>query len=1381
MSVIYFFLLFITSSYVSATAPDPNNPYRSFIPANNNARYRVCGSGVRWQIGETAATCGGPAVYATHGYYWGRQWPGPDSCVCECFGGITASDPYCCQTTMPGFTGPGCTQRTCVSDFETGEECNGRGYCDRSTNTCVCEPGYGTYAKQSYTSSGMSSAYAPGDVCQATTCSPAGHGDTGCSNGGTCVNEATEQNMFIVNINGGPSPPRIATFSSYVNMHCANCPSGWGGPYCSDRTCIAPGTNTLCSGRTFDTDPLYHVIATAICVDNICHCEGYRLPFCDVFTCETSDGNLCRNRGTCVLNAGVPSACDCASGYYGEGCQVKSCYYPLSTTGIECRNHGTCLGEGVCQCDATHCGADCAHACNCNQATGAESVCSCNDFGGAVSCGTCGTGFGGQYCCPITNGLVCNGGTCGAGGVCTCAACAGTASCNTVLGTCNACPSGFGGLHCCKLTAGVVCNGGTCGVGGVCTCKTVFGGLICGGTGTCNTADGTCTCPQPNSISISTCAATTIYEGNTCCPFASNGLGGREVCGGPTRGTCTASGCQCNAGYSGAYCCATCGPHGTCTPTGCCCNAGFSGGLCNINSVCPTSVVGQLCSGQGICITEPTWYIASSALWLGAPPNITYWDFDVGRLNYDTIGNNDVVMDGITYTNWYGSITLWIKLHQAFYDYDPRPTTSPTFWAEFDKYWNPQSGPSPVVIGDGASVLRFVMSPEYESAVYAYRGTIASRAWALRGLKFFQPDVLVPDQLYMNHAAQLMLTPNTTALWWAHRVLGIMHVMQYLNRVDWTTSTNPALIPFEPPERCVCNAVATGSTVTPYAWLSPRSDTTVDCSNGCTTTTPNYGAVSPTPNCTTGCPYSTLTEFNKLYDTACVGQYKGEWHGGCNRITKKCVCGSRWTGVACDIPFSSNCFSNVTYALPLCSGRGTCTPPATACTCNDINTGPLCEIFVCSADKPLLSQRTTQCNGMGVCKPDRNCTCDVATQLDASRGEATPRPFLPIGSNCDVNGAAVCASYANGVWLECSGHGTCSLSSSTGTAVCVCANGWSGATCSLSQCGTGCNANQTCNAATGVCSCLGPRITPSGCSDPSCVCSANTCIHSSLAAGATACGDCIIPYKRDTSGSCTLIQCPLVMITDDGERACTSSDPLCVPGMDSHSKQCCTDACGSNCFLNSTGSRHCSCLDASYLPASTQTDGVCHTVCHGHPALLYGDPLVAHCVCQTNYFLFPPFNSTIDRMSATCERLRCMNGGRYINTQCTCPIGYSGSLCQVYTPPEVVIAPSSSSSSSMALIIYSSSSSALSSSSSSSSSSGAVSSSLSSVSQLLSSSSSSSSSSSLPSPLASSTGSDTGSSTLTSTATATSAAFRPYFSHHIYLYCICFVASFQFV
>ena len=376
----------------------------------------------------------------------------------------------------------------------------------------------------------------------------------------------------------------------------------------------------------------------------------------------------CGEHGTCSDAAGL-SSCICAEGYTGAACETCAlgwqdedgdgqCALGCTAANLDCGAHGACEdanGAAGCVCDVGYAGAGCdvcgpwwqdndedgtcAPACS-----GAGLSCEnglCTDVSGLALC-ACQPGYGGALCDVCADGfqdndgdgtclLSCDGGEleCGANGACSDQA--GAALC--------VCDEGFGGSTCQACALGFQDNdaNGSCAP----TCASL--GLDCG-AGTCTDASGAATCACSAGYAGAGCEACTAgYQDNdgdgSCLPDC--GLAAPE-CG--TKGACSDVGgtaaCVCATGYAGVDCavCAAgyqdadgdgictsgcsgspldCGAHGLCSDASgsaaCVCNPGYAGPLCaacaagfqdldNDNTCVATCAVSPLdCGAFGVC------------------------------------------------------------------------------------------------------------------------------------------------------------------------------------------------------------------------------------------------------------------------------------------------------------------------------------------------------------------------------------------------------------------------------------------------------------------------------------------------------------------------------------------------------------------------------------------------------------------------------------------------------------------------------------------------------------------------------------------------------------------------------------------------------------
>jgi hypothetical protein len=504
----------------------------------NKCQYPVCDK-ISAALTTKACTGRGPCL-------------GPDNCKCNtgylgdfcevsvchgtmsnatftvCSGHGDCIDTNTCKCDL-GWIGNNCQTATCnfiASTNTVTPPCSGNGLCV-AAEQCVCDDGFG------------------GFYCQHPTCYGISAGDPFvCSGRGTCTshNNCTCVDGFLgdqcelvedeVAVCGGLSALSMDVCSSRgecikggngtSDSYCS-CDSGYEGDLCQYPVCngvSAEEATLVCNGYGSCVAP------------NTCECAtGYSGSNCQIYKCYgivSTNSSVCTGKGACV----APNTCVCNTPGYFEDCKVTTCSGIRSDTKGVCSGNGACTAPNTCTCNAGAFGLTCEQL-TCFGKLAAD-VAVCNGHGtcsGPNKC-TCKSGYTSTNCTiPACSGLwatdpkVCSGrGKCIDLNTCDCVQddvhgyFAGTNCakcridykvypyCNQTLcddtKTCNA--NGFcseDGLSCnCKNSTfdgffkGKFCD----------TCQENYYGkkcktfcepsITCNSVGTCNTADGSCTC-----------------------------------------------------------------------------------------------------------------------------------------------------------------------------------------------------------------------------------------------------------------------------------------------------------------------------------------------------------------------------------------------------------------------------------------------------------------------------------------------------------------------------------------------------------------------------------------------------------------------------------------------------------------------------------------------------------------------------------------------------------------------------------------------------------------------------------------------------------------------------------------------------------------------
>jgi len=495
-----------------------------------------------------------------------------------------------CRLYAAGTT---CGDASCNGTQAFQPVCNGSGSCQQPQSGTECAP-YACTGGGCKTSCVSEADCVNGNYCDAGVCKPKLTAGAACSINAQCTTGfCTDGVCCDTACTGSCQACTAAKKGSGVDGVCAAIKAGTDpDAECSDQGAASCGTDGYCNGA------------------GACQVYAYGTPCGGTCNGNSSEGKICNGSGSCITAAGstpcAPFACssglcktscstnaDCASGFQcvSGDCRDVRANGEACTAGAQCLS-GFCV-DGVC-CDSS-CGGTCQACSAAKKGSGVDGVCGFIATGAdpddectsqpASTCGTTGACNGAGACqlhpsgtncgSPICQGTVlktpvCNGsGTCStpaSGQECAPFACSGGA-CKTSCTTNGDCASGrvcMEGLCISPLQNGAACTAGSQCQSGFC-------------------ADGVCC----NEACDGECEA---------CTASLKGSGSDGTCGSIAAGTDPDDECDAEAE-------ASCGRNGFCDGKGAC--QLYAAGTSCGSSICQgNNVQGQVCNGNGTCVTS---------------------------------------------------------------------------------------------------------------------------------------------------------------------------------------------------------------------------------------------------------------------------------------------------------------------------------------------------------------------------------------------------------------------------------------------------------------------------------------------------------------------------------------------------------------------------------------------------------------------------------------------------------------------------------------------------------------------------------------------------------------------------------------------------------
>ncbi len=1141
---------------------------------------------------------------------------------------------------------------------------------------------------------------------------------------------------------------------------------------CVNGTCTNGADGFVCTCETGYSGTICDECATGYQdndFDGVCDfdCGLTRLD-CGVHgTCDDSLGTV-----QCVCDEGITGAyCDnCAPGYQDNNSDAV-CELDCATVGFDCGSNGACSdasGTAMCICDSGYAGAACAVCAPGYQDNDADGLCTetcataelncgnqgtCSDAGGTAIC-ICSDGFTGTYCDGCADGYQDRDGN----GVCTPACgtadidCGENGACSDASGTASCvCEAGYDGDSCSQCAVGYQ----DFDENGTCTPDCTTAALVCGGNnGTCADSSGTARCECLEGYTGSDCADCTAgYQDNnqdgTCeqtCESASLDCGSYGAC---SDGSGLAT-CVCGTGYTGTSCsdciagyqdndsngsclltCAStnldCGSNGECSDASgnaiCSCSTGYDGAACDVcasgyqdndeDGVCNPDCTGTdlncgnngTCSdttGAAMCICD-TGYNGETCA--ACAPG--YQDNDG-----DGVCSATCEIAGLNCGNGTCVDSSGAAMCSCSAGYEGADcTVCATGYQD-----NNQDGTCELTCG----------SANLNCGSYGACSDSSGSAMCICGTGYTGPDCSVCATGYQDNDnnGSCLLTCDSTNL-------------NCSGNGECSDTSGNAM--------CSCDTGYDGATCAVCAAGYQDNDGDDVCAPDCTSANLNCGN-NGTCSDTTGAAMCICdTGYDGETCAACAPGYQdNDQNGVCNMTctssqlncgdfgdcsdqagTPVCVCDEGVTGTYCDNcadGYQDNdqdgeCSPDCATSGLNCGANGSCadTSGAAICVCQTGYDGLSCDTCATGYQDnnnngscvPTCATSGLNCGDFGTCSDNSGtaaCVCDEGyTGSSCNSCSAGYQDF-------DNNGT--CELSCSGAELSCGSFGQCD--DTTGTAACVCDDGYDGASCNV--CAAGYQDNDNSGTCEPECATSGLNCGSNGaCADTTGVA---ICACDTGYTGAT-CNLCATGYQdNDNSGTCAP-DCATSGLNCGANGACADTSgaaicecrtgydgpscDTCATGyQDNDDNGSCVPTCatsGLNCgdfgtCSDNSGAAACVC-DEGYTGSSCNScsigyqdfdnNGTCELTCAGAGLScgVFGQcddtGGTAACVCDTGYdgetcnVCASGYQDNDN--SGTCEPdcatsgLNCGSNGACADTSgvaiCACDTGYTGAACDV--------------------------------------------------------------------------------------------------------------------